>query len=471
MKILMNKINVRFVKMFILHLAYVFATNLCAMEGVDLSPYYLSEGSSIRNKLDSIRIKINDYRGFYRSFGCIDEGIKKENKHFLRKLGEDSTWQPFDSFHWLVGALTTARGATRFVVKGANHGAGIKIFKPNDWIQPPQINSATQNLSRIRKAEEINRFLRKKRFTNIRTPQMWVYPISGNYSDLGKKGLTDQDVVIIEEMINKKSEEFIPMVVNGDEKCQREALEIDQETYNQLIEVAKKTQLLDLHPKNFLVDAQGKIVLIDIEDLLAAQREAVNRSNILVRPWKRYKLNCAYDGSVKFGVGLTGMVNRDPNIKKQGYKLFLHGIYTILITRNIVEILGVTVATALTVRWLYHVAKTNKRIKKCEKKIRNEIELQQARDSKTSDDVYIEIAKGIVTEEVPKENRQKVFEAFATMTLAKIKGTHEGTIKVLGVEYKDSKDAIKKSLCTVNSIWKSETGHCLVKWLVVLRKL
>jgi hypothetical protein len=458
MKILMNKLNVRFVKMLILYLAYIFVINLCAMEGLDFSPYILPKGSSIRAKLDAIRRNGEQGIDIVRSFGvslrCAIEGIKKENDDFLNLLQLDPTWQPFDSFHWLVGALATAQGATRFVVKGANHGAGIKIFKPNDWILPPVIHSATQNLSRLRKAEEINRFLKEKGFTSIRTPQMWVYPITGNYSDLRKKGLTDQDVVIIEEMVNKKSEDLFSFP-GTQEQCQRDAVEIDQETYNQLVAVAKKAQILDLHPKNFLVDDQGRIVLIDIEDLLEPQREAVNRSNVLLRPWKRYKLNCVHDGSVEIGVGTTGVVNRDNAIKKQGYKLFLHGFYTLLIAKNIVEILGVTVAT-LTARWLSHVAKTNKRIKKCEKKIRHQIELQQVRDSKTSDDVYIEIARGIVTEEVPKENRQKIFEAFATMTLAKIKGTCEGAIKILDVEYKGPEDAVKRSHCTINSIWRSD---------------
>ncbi len=416
------------------------------MEGFDFSQYSLPEGS-IRDKLDSIRK--NDECAF-----LLEKGLKIENARFIRALKRDSTWRFFDSFHWLVGVLTTAQGITQFVVKGAKNVAGEKIFEPNGQ-GLPQIHTATQNLSRIRKAEEVNHVINKKGFTNIRTPKMWVYPVSGNYGDLRENDLTDQDVVIVEEMVKKKSERLASIGALNDE-CQEDTLKIDKETYNQLIEVAQKAGLLDLHPKNFLVDDKGKIVLIDIEDLLASRREAVKRSNPLLRPWKQYKLNCILAGSINFGVGMTGILNCDNDIKTRGSKLLLHGLYTNLITRNIVEILGVTVATTLTVRWLYHVAKTNKRIKNCKNKIRNAIELQQAQNSETSDDVYIEIARKIVTQVAPQENRQEIFEAFVTMALAEMGKTYRGTIKILSVEYKDPEDAVKKSQCTINSIWKSD---------------
>lgn len=264
-------------------------TMQAAAPEVILSSYVLPE-NSIRAKLDSI--------------------FKTNNAINSLAHTRDQTWVDLKSWHWSVGTLTTDDQQS-FVVKAPKFAAGTLISKGDIVF----IHTPYQNISRINRAYDVQKIIEDKNLNRLRMPQSWVYAVSGNDGDLGRKDITDNDVIIVEELVSQKNNRHVWCpYTNG--YVQEDVLKIDKETYQQLVTLAQEGRCLDLNPQNMLVDDKGNLVLIDLEDLFSHRRELVEKSNPLVKPLKKFKLCHTENGAILNDVARTGMANADQDIQK-----------------------------------------------------------------------------------------------------------------------------------------------------------
>ena len=421
MKISINTINRNFTKMFLL-VACLVTSNLSAMKGVNLQDYALPQNSDIRTKLDSIFKE------------------KSNPKHDV--LRADKTWNKLNSDRWIVGTLTTQGNNTKFVVKGEKYLNGQS---------PAYLGLCPQtNISRIAKHARVNKIIERDNLGHcIRTSKTWVYPISGNDEDLGKDNITDHDVIIVEEEIKNKEQE------NGHN--------LSEEQFNGMVKIAKKGPVADLKARNIMIDEEGRAVLVDLEDVYLGEKQLMQKKFFppLLREVMLHKVKCLEEAKALEDIRETGLSNSKPAVRKKERKLRLEKQYIIYCKANAFEIgAGSAIAiivTALTARNIYRGIKTQKQIQYCLKEINTEIEIQKNKQAKMSDNTVIEITKRIVTQVVPKEARSEIFEAFATISLAKTaEETDLKDIKILGKEYKSPEEAVRRSKLIINSIWRSD---------------
>lgn len=367
----------------------------------------------------------------------------------------DKTWVDFGSWHWLIGQLATDDD-TKFVIKGAKYPAHASITTPQ-YPGIMQIHDAQQNLSRISRSLQAQKIITDKQLTTMRIPPTWAYPLSGNNRDLYNSNITDQQVMIVEGLVRKKSDDKVWCSYVSD-KVQPEVLHINQDTFRQLVTFAQQGKFLDLTPKNLLVDTDGKLVVIDLEDTLAYQRKELDTTHFLLRPLKRFKLKCKEEGAAMYGVGITGLSNTDNiHIRRHGQQLINKARCTLLIKRNIVEIVAIALAffgvAFLLMRHMYSLRSIHLYIKKC--KIRMHQLLRTHQKELSSAIVYQAIAQQAVKSIKPDEYRDIIFNAFATIAIAE-SIHHKNMVTILGREYSCPQRAISKSIKRIITIWKHD---------------
>lgn len=401
---------------------------LQAMDTINLQDHALPN-NSVRAKLDGIF----------------------QQTHDPKAVTQDGSWKEFKSFHWVVGKLAT-HSKREFVVKVPRYPAG-------PIPGTPMIHTPQQNLSRISQTVKAQDFIQRKNLTGMRTEGIWAYPVSGNNADLNNPNITDHDVVIVEEMIRKKSNDEVEMNPMLPAMVQKETLELTQDQINQLYIFAREGKFPDLSPQNFFVDENGKIVPMDLEDLLGHAKAQVNKSNVLVRPLKRYKLNRLEEFSIDFAVGLTGASNKDPEIAVQGNMLLMKSAGKFLLTNYIIEIGLIAGAIAVAKRHRDYARKTDTLINNCRSDIKRSIEIraeaQKIDADKLSQDNYLELAKKAVKKLAPQEVREELFTAFATLAFA-TESIQLGKITIFGTEYNSKQEAIDTSLTRIYAIWSSD---------------
>ena len=296
----------------------------------------------------------------------------------------------------------------------------------------------------------------------MRTPKTWIYPLSGNDADLSNPDLTDHEVVIVEEMVSKKDSEEINMSVNPQFRLmvQEDALNIDQETFEELVTVATEAKVLDLSPNNYIIDNDGKAVLIDLEDPLAHKREEVEKLAFYKRPLKRFKFRCFEDAAAYFGVAKAGLWNgKSFALSKQGKQLQAKGRMILKFKSKSFEIGAVSGAIALVVRRVYHMRKTSHSIARCREEMNKLVIKELIRNPKAqdamADSLYIELARKAVEKIRPREAREEIVTAFATIAMAE-PIEKEGSVTILGEQYASFQDAVKKSIALIYSVWKAD---------------
>lgn len=377
--------------------------------------------NSIRTKLDSI------FRYGNRDLGA---------------LANDWSWQDLQSWHWLIGFLTTAGGNTQFVAKAAKHPAGVFIRKPG---MGGVTHAATQNISRVRVAAKVRRLIQENGLTRIRVPGSWVYPVSGNDADLSRSDLTDHDVVIVEEKVESSGRS---------NQCLRPS------DYAELVTLAQNG-IYDLHPGNFVIDEEGKMALIDLEDLMLSQREAAENSNRVMRPLRQWLIRSEEKGGPKLAVGMTGISQFDPDLIQQGGGLMVEGICDMARPQIIAFKTGAAVAAGLGIRHMYYARKTNLLINECCAQIERAINAQKIKGKALAESVYMEAAKNIVAKLVPNEKREEVIRSFAIMAIAQDaknadKSAAKKRITILGTEFMSPDRAIERMRERIYTIWASD---------------
>ena len=225
-----------------------------------------------------------------------------EKNRSVTTLKRDPSWVDFESWHWLTGKLTTDDGEF-FVVKATIYPAG-KIIIPDNPLWDAQIHSSRQNLSRIKQSRRARAIIKKYKLDTIRVPRCWVYPISGNNDDLERDNLTDNQVIIVEEFIDAPKDTIWCKLLK--DKIQATTIRLDSKKFNQLISLALRGKFPDLHPKNFMIDYHSKIAIIDLEDLLAFEREQIKKAHRFLQPLLQFKLFCREWREAFEGVGITG---------------------------------------------------------------------------------------------------------------------------------------------------------------------
>ncbi len=465
MKISINTINRKFTKMFLL-VACLVTSNLGAMGNDGFSQYALPGGSA-RSKLDAIRTKPSAKKVSFED-GSIPGGSGSENEQFLNieKIKSDNSWSAFESFHWLTGSLRDGEGKP-FVVKGAIHQPGESICGAEElkdtWVGKNLLSlkhGPTQNISRVTRAKRIEDTIQEKNLgAKFGVSALGLYPLSGNDADLQRKDLVDHDVIVVEKSVDQSKANVITDTTTDpliQPRYDKRLANIDETTYRGLKSIVFDAEVQDTHPSNIVFDDQGKIIFIDTEDSDNLQQHKIDKSCRVFRPLKRYKLRCKRRGNIQGQFAMTAMINNDPNIERDGMKLSLKSMGNLLISPYVFEI-GVAAVTALTIRRIYLVVKTNKQIKRCLEMIRTAIEEQTDQKGSLSDEDCVEIARKIVIKVKPHEKRENVFEAFATISLAKTaEETDLKDIKILGKEYKSPEEAVRRSKLIINSIWRSD---------------
>ncbi len=400
-----------------------------------LLPDYALPDNNIRAKLSSL------FRVDYPATAYVD----------------DKTWIDFGSWHWSIGQLATDDN-TKFVVKAAKYHANIPIVT-SQYPGIIQIHTPQQNISRIERSRQAEEIITAHQLGKIKIPACWVYPISGNNSDLCKPDITDHQVIIVEEMIKRKSENlaWCPYVTDY---VQEDVLQLDPETFHQLVTFARRGQFLDLSPKNLLVDQADNLVVIDLEDRFAHQRKEGENAHALLRPLKRFKLQCRQEGATMYGIGLTGVSNtRYAAVRKEGQRLINKSICTLSLKRNVFEIgaIALVLIGALMVMMCYMSGrgKIYADIKKCRMQIKRLIKSEQIKRERISPEAYQEIVHRAVKRIMPYENRETIFNAFATIAIADTMKRQQ-EVRILGREFDSPQQARKESLQRINSIWRSD---------------
>lgn len=368
----------------------------------------------------------------------------------------DKTWVDFGSWHWLIGQLAT-NDNTPFVIKAAKYPA-YETIKTPQYPGLMQIHGAQQNLSRISRSQHAQKIIADKQLTAMRIPPLWAYPLSGNNSDLNARTITDQQVMIIEEMVKKKSDDKVWCSYVSD-KVQSDVLHINKDMFQQLVTFAQNGKFLDLTPKNLLVDAEGKLVVIDLEDTFAYQRRELNTTHFLLRPLKRFKLRCKEEGAAMYGVGITGLSHADDaSIRRHGQQLINRARCTLLIKRNIVEIIAIAIAFVgvafLIMRHMYSAHATNVYIKKCRAHLQQLLAVQPVSAPLTALQYQL-IAQRAVKSIRPDEYRDTIFDAFATIAFAETMHDNQA-LTIFGREYRSPYQAIRKSIHRISTIWRAD---------------
>ncbi|HLE76628.1 MAG TPA: hypothetical protein VI521_02515 [Candidatus Babeliales bacterium] len=382
--------------------------------------------------------------------------IFKDNNN-ISNLTSQRTWKDLNSWHWHVGRFTDSSGYA-WIIKGCKYPAGVPIVSQEGITV---VHGASQNLSRMVLADEVDQIIQAHKLDDLRTVNRWVYPLSGNDADLANAGLSDQDVLIIEEQVIPAAG---PMVTEMQPPAQKSVVFPSCDKYEQLCVLAEKGHIMDLHRGNVIENAQGEWVLIDLEDLLTAEKEEIERSHFFVRPINRYKLRCKQEASAKIMVAMTAMQGQqlrdfypddvntsDDQINQQrALSLLLNGLGCLYIKSKAIE-MGSIIAAIPIVRNLRHIYKTNQKIQQIILKQRK-IQLGAINDTELTDEKCFNISQIIVSDELPNEKRQAIIKAFATILRAQSLTDTKGSIVIFSKKYASCDAAIKEAQSYISRV-------------------
>jgi hypothetical protein len=331
-------------------------------------------------------------------------------------MTNDSSFASCKSWHWLVGTLKDSLNQT-FVVKAAKHPSNTPLKAENqqgkNFIHAPR-----QNLSRIEKADQARAVINQYNLQHWEIPQSWVYPLSADDEDLNSPNLTDHDVIIVEEFVDGSIEGLFTLTT---------------EEYKELEILARESQLTDLHIKNLKRDRlTSKLKPIDLEDTLAAKKYSIEKSeNLISRPLNQFKVRCEEQALSLIKAGITGLANTESEeVMYRGGTLLAKGAFIYGIKRNSFEIATVTtilagIVTGFIGRHSYLLQKNKALIRECRIQIKNQIKKMLIISSyELNEQICLTIAREIVPQKYPGEEREDIFKAFATIALAEINAHH-----------------------------------------------
>jgi uncharacterized protein (UPF0305 family) len=389
----------------------------------------------IRTKLDTI------FRSSSSDSSCI------------QNITTDSSWCPNSNFWcWLSGSLKTAAGSP-FGIRMTKYPAGVPIYHPQD---PTFIRTTTpqQNLSCIKKADEVNAVIRQKSITTCRVPNIWVYPISGNDSDLSNSNITDREVVIVQEVVNANPESLRSYPKFNDIMIQHSLFQMTLKEYDDLVTIAREAKVLLGLPR-LQRDHQGIINLINLEDTIASKRVEAEKSNALTRPFKLYKFKYFEENCILSCIGFTGAlqdsINNNLELHAKVGGLYLESC-SIFIKQQAPTLIAITaLIAALVIRHKKHVAHVKQLIEKC----RNEIKQKLTTANTIDIQVFLDAATQTLRIVAPHEKRPEIIDAFATLVYAELNDLKSDFV-ILNKPYATSQEAITISLKLIEKTWYAD---------------